>query len=59
MRRKGSAGRTENCIERSRRRRRREERREKSVESESIGRSERRLLGKGPDRVGDEGERRF
>lgn len=56
MRRKGSAGRTENCIERSRRR---EERREKSVESESIGRSERRLLRKGPDRVGDEGERRF
>ena len=60
-RRKRCAGREENSIERERGRGGRgwEERRKKSVESESIGRRERRLLGKGPDRVRDEGESGF
>ena len=57
-RRKGSTGGEKNGIERERRGGLKE-RREKSVEGESIGSSERRLLGKGPDRVRDERESGF
>ena len=60
-RRKGRSGGEANGIGRLRRRKRGglKERREKSVEGESIGSSERRLLGKGPDRVRDERESGF